>query len=96
MHALNRVRLETLPPCTRASNSPLRSHRRQEEFHKKCSEFSGGWQMRIGLARLLLGPAGSAATGGKGGGMMFLDEPSNHLDSGQFNNFCFGECESLG
>ena len=25
-----------------------------DEFDKPCSSFSGGWQMRIGLARLLL------------------------------------------
>jgi len=36
-----------------------------------CSDFSGGWQMRIALARLLL----SKPT------LLLLDEPSNHLDS---------------
>merc|ERR1711966_284562 len=42
-----------------------------EDSDQLCSSFSGGWQMRIGLARLLL----SAPS------LLLLDEPSNHLDS---------------
>ena len=42
-----------------------------EDMERLCSEFSGGWQMRIGLARLLL----------SGPSLLLLDEPSNHLDS---------------
>ncbi|KAL3130251.1 hypothetical protein ABBQ38_008084, partial [Trebouxia sp. C0009 RCD-2024] len=54
---------------------------KQEEWNKSCSEFSGGWQMRIALARLLLGPAGQSASSGGQGGLLLLDEPTNHLDS---------------
>jgi len=42
-----------------------------DDSFRMCSEFSGGWQMRIALARLLL----SQPT------LLLLDEPSNHLDS---------------
>eukprot|EP00804_Cyclotella_cryptica_P006801 CCRYP_010939-RC/>CCRYP_010939-RC protein AED:0.08 eAED:0.08 QI:137/1/1/1/1/1/7/377/665 len=42
---------------------------------RKCSEFSGGWQMRIALARLLLSQPD----------LLLLDEPSNHLDSSARN-----------
>jgi ATP-binding cassette subfamily F protein 3 len=43
----------------------------QEDFHKSCTEFSGGWQMKIALARLLLSEPD----------MLMLDEPTNHLDA---------------
>jgi ATPase subunit of ABC transporter with duplicated ATPase domains len=42
----------------------------EEDYDRLCSEFSGGWQMRIALARLLLSEPD----------LLFLDEPSNHLD----------------
>jgi ATPase subunit of ABC transporter with duplicated ATPase domains len=42
----------------------------EEDYEKRCSEFSGGWQMRIALARLLLCAPD----------LLILDEPSNHLD----------------
>ena len=42
-----------------------------EDSNRLCSSFSGGWQMRIGLARLLLSKPS----------LLLLDEPSNHLDS---------------
>jgi len=42
-----------------------------EDSNKLCSDFSGGWQMRIALARLLLSKPS----------LLLLDEPSNHLDS---------------
>lgn len=41
-----------------------------EDLHKTLDQFSGGWQMRVELAKLLL----------QRPDMMLLDEPTNHLD----------------
>ena len=43
---------------------------KQEEFDREIGKFSGGWQMRVELARLLVNNPD----------VLLIDEPTNHLD----------------
>lgn len=47
----------------------------EDDFQRDTSEFSGGWQMRIALAKILIAQ----------NDLLLLDEPTNHLDLDSLN-----------
>lgn len=48
---------------------------KQDEFDKQTNTFSGGWQMRIAIAKILIAQ----------NDILLLDEPTNHLDLDSLN-----------
>ncbi|MBK1882875.1 ABC-F family ATP-binding cassette domain-containing protein [Luteolibacter pohnpeiensis] len=67
------IRLDTMDPARMKPKieSVLKGLGFQtKDFTRDCSEFSGGWQMRIAMAKLFLQEPE----------VLLLDEPTNHLD----------------
>lgn len=60
----------------------------RKDFTRQTNEFSGGWRMRIELAKILLQKPD----------LILLDEPTNHLDIesiGWLENFLTNECKGV-
>ncbi len=58
------------PPAVRAEKTLLGLGFKDADFERKTETFSQGWNMRIELAKVLLGSPD----------VLLLDEPTNHLD----------------
>ncbi len=72
-----KVLCHRLPPITRRMwrKALLGLGFVREDFNRQTSDFSGGWRMRIELAKLLLQKPD----------VLLLDEPTNHLDIESIN-----------
>jgi len=62
--------LKVIRPMSRAEQILLGLGFKRTDFTRQTSEFSGGWRMRIELAKILL----------QHPQVLLLDEPTNHLD----------------
>ncbi len=62
--------LQDVPPEVSAKKTLLGLGFKEEDFDRKTETFSQGWNMRIELAKILLGKPD----------LLLLDEPTNHLD----------------